>query len=238
MNKTYKLNLKRIVMAELNVEKKKKSPIGWIILGIAVLALVIWFVASDNDDIQDTAQFNQEEEQTSEYGQEQSQAVAPYDGERSRTESNTRVQEYVTFVEEKERADYDMNHTVVQEGITKLSDALKAVANEQTQGQGTWDGELDQIKQDVSQLQGETLNQQHSTVIRSAFSSAANVIQNIQNKYYPEFQNDASDIMDAAQDIDAQELASEQKNEIHSFFKKTADLLEKMDERTTTSSLQ
>lgn len=223
-------------MADLNVEKKKKSPIGWVILGIVVVALVIWFVASDTEEVQDTAQFNQEQEQTSEYGQEQSQAVAPYDANRSRTETNSAVQEFVVFAEES--SEDDMNPQTVQQGITKLADALIAVANEQTQGQGTWEGELDQIKQEINQLQDENLNQQHSTVIRSAFSSAANVIQNIQNQYYPGLENEASNVMDAAQEIDDQELASEQKDEIHSFFEEAANVLEKMEERSITTSVE
>ncbi len=223
-------------MAELNVEKKKKTPIGWVILGIVVIALVIWFVASDTDEIQDTALFDQEQEQSTEYGQEQSQAVAPYDANRSRTETNSTVQQFITFAEEK--SSDDMDRQTVQEGITKLSDALKAVANEQTQGQGTWEGELDQIKQDANQLQGESTAQQPSTIVRSAFSSAANVIQNIQNQYYPGLENDASDVMDAAQEIDDQQMASEQQNEIKSFFEEAADVLEKMEERSQTTSIE
>lgn len=223
-------------MAELNVEKKKKSPIGWVILGIVVVALVIWFVASDSDGIQDTAQYDQEQEETTEYGQEQSQAVMPYDANRSRTETNSTVQQFITFAEEK--SSDDMDRQTVQEGITKLSDALMAVANEQTQGQGTWEGELDQIKQGANQLQNESSEQQPSTIVRSAFSSAANVIQNIQNQYYPGLENDASDVMDAAQEIDDQQMASEQQDEIKSFFEEAADVLEKMEERSQTTSIE
>ncbi len=220
-------------MAELNVEKKKKSPIGWIILGIVVIGLVIWFAASDNEEIQETATFDQEQEQSSEYGQEQSQAIAPYNEERSRTETSSRVQEYLSYVEENSADDLDRN--LVREGITKLSDALMAVSNEQTMGQDTWGGELEQIKNETGKLQEENTEEQHSTVIRSAFSSAANVIQNIQNRYYPGLENDASEVMDAAQEIEAQELASEQKNEIHSFFEESADILRKMEERSQTT---
>ncbi len=223
-------------MADLNVEKKKKSPIGWVILGIVVIALVIWFVASDTDEVQDVAQFEQEQEQDTEYGQEQSQAIAPYDADRSRMETNTRVEEFVTFSED-QSAD-DLNRQSVQEGINKLSDALMAVANEQTQGQGTWEGELDQIKQDASQLQDENMEQQHATVIRSAFSSAANIIQNLQNQYYPGLEDEASNVMDAAQNIDDQQIASEQKDEIDNFFEEASGILEKMEERSQTTSLE
>jgi hypothetical protein len=223
-------------MADINIEKKKKSPIGWIILGIVVIGLIIWFAASDNESIQETADYDREQEQTSEYGQEQSQAIAPYNADRSRTETSSRVQEYLNFVDE--RADDDLNRTVVQEGITKLSDALMAVSTEQTQGQDTWGGEIEQIKSEAGKLQDENLGEQHSTVIRSAFSSAANVIQNIQNQYYPGLEDDASDVMDAAQEIEAQELASEQKSEIHSFFEKSADILKKMEERSRPGTMR
>ena len=223
-------------MADLNVEKRKKSPIGWIILGIVVVALVIWFVASDTEELQDTAQFDQEQEQTFEYGQEQSQAVAPYDANMSRTETNTRIQEFVTFAEE--RSSDEMTRENVQEGITKLSDALMAVANEQTQGQGIWEGELDQIKQEANQLQNENADQMPATIVRSAFSSAANVIQNIQNRYYPGLEDDASNVMDAAQEIDDQQLPSDQQDEIQSFFEEAANVLEKMEERSQTTSIE
>lgn len=224
-------------MAELNVEKRKKSPVGWIILAVVVIGLIIWFAASDNEVSQDTAtNIIQDDEQTATPGQEQSQATAPYDADRGRAETNSRVQEYLTFVED--RTDDEMDQTVVQEGINKLSDALMAIGNEQNQGQDNWGGELEQIKQQSDQLQDENLNEQHATAIRSAFSSAANVIQNLQNQYYPELQGDASDVMNAAQDIDDQQLASEQDNEIQSFFEKSASIIEKMDQKSQTSSLQ
>ncbi len=221
-------------MADINVEKKKKSPIGWIILGIVVIGLVIWFAASDNDEMQETAEYDQEQEQNSEYGQEQSQAIAPYNKEQSRTETSSRVQEYIEYVDN--QTEDDLDRTAVQEGIAKLSDALMAVSNEQTQGQDTWGGELEQIKNEAGKLQDENMEEQHSTVIRSAFSSAANVIQNIQNRFYPGLENDASDVMDAAQEIEAQKLASEQKSEIQSFFEKSADILKKMEERSQFTS--
>jgi hypothetical protein len=233
-------------MAELHVEKKKKSPIGWIILGVIVLGLIIWFVASETNGTQEVAQFRQNEEQTSEYGREQSQAVPPFDnddryrdrtGDRDRdmgrTASDRRIQEFLVFVDE--RTD-DMTTTKTREGLIKLSDALIAVS-EQSDRQGAWQGELEQIKQQANRLQ-DNMTEQHSAVIQSAFSSAANVIQDIQNKYYPGLENDASDVMDAAQDIETQELASEQENEIKSFFNEAADVVRKMDERRQTSSIQ
>lgn len=224
-------------MAELNVEKKKKSPIGWIILAVVVIGLIIWFAASDNDGIQETAtNITQDEEQSSTYGQEQSQAAAPYDADRGRSETNSRVQEYLTFVDE--RTNDEMDQATVQEGINKLSDALLAISNEQNQGQDNLGGELEQIKQQAGQLQDANLNEQHSTAIRSAFSSAANVIQNLQNRYYPELEGDASNVLNAAQDIDDQELASEQENEIQSFFEESASIIEKMEQKSQTTSLQ
>ena len=223
-------------MAELNVEKRKKSPIGWIILGIVVIGLIVWFAASDNDVVQDTASnITRDNEQTSEYGQEQSQAVAPYDASRGRSETNVQVQEFLRFADESS-AD-DLESSEVQEGINKLSDALMAIANEQTQGQDTWGGELEQVKQQASQLQDSNTSEQHATAVRSAFSSAANVIQNLQNRYYPELEGDASKVMDAAQEISDQELVSEQQSEIQSCFVEAADVLRKMDERSQTSSL-
>jgi hypothetical protein len=140
----------------------------------------------------------------------------------------------LVFVDE--RTDDSMTSMETREGLIKLSDALIAVS-EQTEGEGAWQGELEQIKQQANQLQG-NMTEQHSAVIQSAFSSAANVIQDIQNRFFPGLENDASDVMDAAQDIQAQELASEQESEIKSFFDEAADVVRKMDERRQTSSIQ
>jgi hypothetical protein len=221
-------------MAELNVQKKKKSPIGWIILGVVIIGLIIWIAASDNNGIDQRAQYGQERQQTSEYGQEQSQAVVPFgNDDRDRASFDPRVQEFLNFADEFDNS--DMNAVNAREGIVKLSDALIAIAQANNDQQGAWQGELEKLKQEANQLQDANMSNQHATVISGAFSSAANVIQNIQNRYYPDLESEASDVMDAAQDIEAQEPISEQESEIKSFFDESADVVKKMEERKQTS---
>lgn len=224
-------------MAELHVEKKKKSPIGWIILGVVIIGLIIWIAASDNDGLDQTTQNNQEQRQTSEYGQEQSQAVAPYGrDDDDRTASDPRVQEFLDFVDRTDNS--DMNAANARQGINLLSDALVAIASANNDQQGAFQGELEQLKQESNRLQDGNMANEHSSIIQSSFSSAANVIQNMQNRFYPDLEDDASDVMEAAQDVDPQEQLSEQESEVKSFFDEAADVVKKMDERRQTTLSQ
>jgi hypothetical protein len=224
-------------MAELNVQKKKKSPIGWIILGVVIIGLIIWIAASDNDGLDQTAQTRQEQNQTSTRGQEQSQAVVPYgDDDDDREASDPRIQEFLNFVDNADNS--DMTAANAREGINKLSDALIAVASANNDQQGAFQGELEQLKQEANRLQDGNRTTEHSSVINSAFSSAANVIQNMQHKFYPDLENDASDLMDSAQDVDPQEELSDQQGEVKSFFDDAADVIKKMDARRQTTLRQ
>jgi hypothetical protein len=224
-------------MAELNVQKKKKSPIGWIILGVVIIGLIIWIAASDNDVLDQTAQTGQDQEQTSTQGQEQSQAVVPYgDDDTEREASDPRIQEFLNFVDNAD--DSDMNAVNAREGINKLSDALIAVASANNDQQGAFQGELEQLKQEANKLQDGNMTTEHASVISSAFSSAANVIQNMQNKFYPDLEDDASNLMDAAQDVEPQEELTDQQREVKSFFDDAADVIKKMDERRQTTLRQ
>jgi hypothetical protein len=224
-------------MAELNVEKKKKSPIGWIILGVVIVGLIIWIAASDNDGRDRTAQTTQDRQQTTTRGQQQSQAVAPYGtDDDDRQASDPRIQEYLNFVDNTDNS--DMNAVNAREGINRLSDALIAVASANNDQQGAFQGELEQLKQEASRLQDGNRATEHSSVINSAFSSAANIIQNMQHKFYPDLEDDASDLMDSAQDVDPQEQLSDQQSEVKSFFDDAADVIKKMDERRQTTLRQ
>ncbi len=40
-------------MAELHVEKKKKSNTMWIVLGVLLVALIAWMATRENDDLDD-----------------------------------------------------------------------------------------------------------------------------------------------------------------------------------------
>jgi hypothetical protein len=224
-------------MAELNVEKKKKSPIGWIILGVVIVGLIIWIAASDNDGRDRTAQTTQDRQQTTTRGQQQSQAVAPYGtDDDDRQASDPRIQEYLNFVDNTDNS--DMNAVNAREGINRLSDALIAVASANNDQQGAFQGELEQLKQEASRLQDGNRATEHSSVINSAFSSAANIIQNMQHRFYPDLEDDASDLMDSAQDVDPQEQLSDQQSEVKSFFDDAADVIKKMDERRQTTLRQ
>jgi hypothetical protein len=221
-------------MAELNVQKKKKSPIGWIILGVVIIGLIIWIAASDNDGLDQTAQNRQEQNQTSTRGQEQSQAVVPYGtDDDDREASDPRIQEFLNFVDEADND--DMNAANAREGINKLSDALIAVASANNDQQGAFRGELEQLKQEANRLQDGNMSTEHSSVVNSAFSSAANVIQNMQHKFYPDLEDDASNLMDSAQDVDPQEELTDQQSEVKSFFDDAADVIKKMDQRRQTT---
>lgn len=97
--------------------------------------------------------------------------------------------------------------------------------------------DIRRLRQQVEQLKDERMSGMQASIIRSAFMEAATVFKELQAKHYPDLQQEASEVMDAAQDINAQDMASNQRIEIKQFFDEAADAIEKVrDEDASASS--
>ncbi len=216
-------------MAELNVKKKSKSPVGWIILGLVVIALIVWIVVDNNDNEVMTSDNN---EQVMESNQDEG-TMNRSENSAENSQMDQKVQDFVSFANE--TGSISMDHEVTHDGLTKLAEALTAVTPGDVPDENV-NNDVDELKAEANQLTENPTSEQHANIMRNSFISAAQIIKNIQSENYPELQEEANQVMDAAKDIDAQKLATNQKEDIKSFFDEAADALQKMEAEGQTAS--
>lgn len=202
-------------MAEINVEKKK--PVWpWVLMVLVVIALVVVWIAIDNGENTPAVQTQTEQQEQSEGGSEVTQA-------------NGAVEEFITFVQENE-GNVDLHHEYTATGLTHLANALEAFAKEHDANVAQ-DGKINDLKQMADRLQKDPMSEQHADIMADAFKTAAGIMQELENNLSAD-QNKADQVMQAAEDIKPEELATEQKEEIKNFFEEAANTLEDMSNNT------
>jgi hypothetical protein len=222
-------------MAEIPIERKKKNTIWPWILGIVVVGLLIWMLADNNVVVEDGTALN-EREQGYMYGTDrQTQDFRDQRGDGS-------AEEFVQYVEER-NGEISQSHEYTREGLLFLADALDDLymrigpAAERSV-------DTDEIRNQAQQLGEDVTSEQHANVIRNAFMTAANALQNLQSSYFPNLDQQTNNVVEAAREIEGQELATEQGERIDEFFEQAANTVEEMsneiiqaDTRTTEPGL-
>ncbi len=196
-------------MAEIKIEKKR-TIWPWIVLGIIVIALLVYFLAIPVD--------RGEEEVT------ETTVIVNKGNLMDETENNSTVAAYVAYVEDS-LGQMDMTHEYTHDAIVKLTNAIEAMAGEIGFDVGT---NLDEALRDANMITRDEHSTKHANHIRDAADILARTLLNMQKEFYPGLSNQAQAVMDAADKIKPGELTLEQKDAIKSFFWRAADLLKKM----------
>ena len=191
-------------MTEIKIEKKKLLW-PWILLGIGIVALIIYFLAF----------------QTS---SEEVKEVSETTDLISVKENNTIVEAYVSFVE----ADTNrmtLDHAYTNEALLKLTDAANAMA-----GQIGYDvkADIEKVNEHAKMITKDPFDTSHANSIRKAADILTNVLQNIQKAKYPGLTNEVTELKNASASINPTLLTLDQRDEVKSFFSKAAVLLKKM----------
>lgn len=190
-------------MTEIKIEKKKLLW-PWILLGIGIVALIIYFLAF----------------QTSSEVKEVTETTDLI----SVKENNTIVEAYVSFVE----ADTNrmtLDHAYTNEALLKLTDATNAMA-----GEIGYDvkADIEKVKAQAKMITKEPFDTSHANSIREAADILTNVLQNIQKAKYPGLTSEVTELKNASASINPAVLTLDQRDEVKSFFSKAAVLLKKM----------
>lgn len=209
-------------MADINIEKKKKSntPIWPWILGLLLLVGVIWAIVEMTGE-PEREQVAVAEEPYREDGIERE----PQSNRMAATSATAGFVSYVNDRDVKDRMGED--HQVIAEALTRLSAALEGLS----QNNNAYSQQIDEIRQSAREIQSDPQSQQHADKVKDAFTTAANVMGQIQQNQYPDAESDVQDLQEKSQEIDASKQLSEQKDEVESFFEKAADAIEKMEEK-------
>ncbi|MFN3999833.1 hypothetical protein [Algoriphagus sp.] len=200
-------------MAEIKIEKKSTPIWPWILLGVALLALLIYLFSSRDEG-------NGRDEITEVRTEESSYASSS----REVTGNNSAVLAFVSFIRE-DPDQMGLDHRFTNEALSRLTSATNAMADKVGYN----------VQQDMSQVRTHTdkitkdpFETTHANSIREATGSLATALKNIQQKAFPGLASDADKVKNASTAIKANVLTLDQKKEVKNFFKESAQLLEKM----------
>lgn len=199
-------------MTEIKIEEKApKWP--WILLIIAIIAILVYIFAFGDDETTDDREEDRIE-QTTEDSAERRQGAA----------NNSAVTAYVNFIQEDPHG-MGLDHDFTNEALMKLTNATHAMAD-----QIGYDvrKDIEKAKSLGNKVASDPFETSHANSIRKAGGILAQVLQNIQQKAFPNMASEANEVKEAIAAIELDVQTLEQKEAIKNFFRESADLLEKM----------
>jgi hypothetical protein len=199
-------------MAEIKIERKKYGWL-WIVAGLVVAALLIYFLAFHDSD-RDTEAVSEADyiSNTNE------PAPSGVNGD------NGAVASYVNFVENNEE-NMGRHHDYTNEALLKLIDATNAKANEVGYEVRA---DIETAREYANKITNEPHETTHADNIRKAADILTNVLQNIQQAEYPGLAADAEELKSASTSIKPGVLVLDQKDAVKNYFEEASDLLQKM----------
>lgn len=195
-------------MAEIKIEQKKQIW-PWLLVGLLIAGLLVYFLANRNDDK------NQEAIAITKTNESDLINVQ---------ENNSTVAAYVSFIENAED-EMSLDHTYTNEALLRLIDATNAMANEVGYEVRA---DLDKVKEYAEMITDNPLETTHADYIRKASDILTNVLQNIQRANYPGLTSEVAELRKASESIKSEVLTLDQQDEVKTFFSKAANLLKKM----------
>ncbi|GAB2618288.1 hypothetical protein [Belliella aquatica] len=200
-------------MAEIKIEKK--TPIWpWILLAVAVI-VVLFLVLSNNDDSEKVEDIQDDRIE---------QGFGGSTDVRRAVINNSAVFAFVSFINE-DPDSMGLDHEFTNEALLKLTNATSALADEIDYD---IQKDLDKVKTHADKITKDPFDTTHANSIRMSAGILANVLQNIQQKAFPNLESEADVVIKSASAIELEALTLNQKGDIKNFFRKSADLLEKM----------
>ncbi len=139
-------------------------------------------------------------------------------------ENNEEVAEFVRFVEEDD-TNMELDHSYTNEALLKLTEATRAIAEETNY---EFRGDLDKVKEYADKITNDPFATTHANSIRKSAEILSTVLQNIQQAKYPNLSSEVEEVRGACASINPDVRTLDQKEAVKSFFRKSADVLEKM----------
>lgn len=224
-------------MAEIKIEKKK--PIWpWILVGLIILGVAIYFIADNGPGDREQSAYgternegmNRTQDNTSGNGitEERDNTRLKRSTQAATVAGDPAVNAYVTFVREDIKGEnLKDNQEKVRQAFMHLTDACEAKAKQV----GYNSANLNTVREQTEQLtSGDAGNSQN---IRATADILSTELANIQKSGFPDLDKEASKLKEASAEISPDEPISEQSQEVKSFLTEAADLLEDMEEEST-----
>jgi len=216
-------------MAEIKIEKKQ--PVWpWILLGLIILGVILYFLLSDNDRVDDMDDNNNTEEVDTTYQttgtNDRNTATWPDDDTNripTATANNESINTYLAHVGNTSRM--GVEHEYTNNALLHLINAVDYKAQEQNVNIQT---DLTAIRNDARTITQNPQATNHANHIKNAATKLATAMEKIQKEKFPNLTQDVAEVKTAAQEIDTSAQTLDQKDKINAFFNEAADALRKM----------
>jgi hypothetical protein len=195
-------------MAEIKIEKKKPIWPWILLLLVPIIFVASWFLIIQDD----------------EDGKVELVKTKDTEVLIDVRENNNIVGNYITFINSDTNT-MSLDHEYTSEAVIKLTDAVDAMADEVGYNVRV---AIAKAKQLADEITVNALATTHADKIRSAADVLSTALQNMQQAKFPELSNEAANVKSTAAAINPQTLTLEQRDAVKSFFRKAADLLNKM----------
>ena len=196
-------------MTEIKIEKKA-TIWPWILLGLFILAVVLYFLFFRNNGNDNAAAANADTTT-------QTALIEAH-------ENNDTVASYIMFVKA-DTTKMSLDHSYASTALMKLVAATRAMA-----GEANFDikADLDKAEDDANQITKNPAATNHADLIKDAATHIGTALQNLQHAKYPSLNTESDALTSAASGIDPAVLTLDQKQNVQSFFDKAANLLQQM----------
>ncbi len=213
-------------MAEIKIEKRK--PVWpWILAGLAVIAIVIFLVAGNNNRDRDRDQSamndsrhdNNYNNDRNSAGKNGNSNIMSADKKEQR-----QVADFVDFVRH-DLKDETLDHRNVTRAFNELRDATESIA-EKT---GYPKESIDDTKDYIKDINKDSFESDSSDQVKRTADVFADHLQKMQMAKFPQLKTDALKLVESSKRISSKQPAIDQAGELRSFFADAADLVEKME---------
>ena len=231
-------------MADIRIEKEERSGsiLPWL-LGLGVAALAIWGILAAFDEGEELIVENQVEEvAVADRGAEiveveespTTYSLIDFDDETIGDRYATYAAEYEAFTAEVD-GEMALDHDFAHEALTKLANATAALATAHGLGDDVEVTDQKQmIEAEADKIMRDPMAGTHADNIRDAALAITAIMERVQREAYPDFADAVSEVRAAAEGIDDETLALDQKDSVKDFFGSARVAIKAMREQPAT----
>lgn len=231
-------------MAEIQVQRKVTSAWPYVVAILIAVALLAWFMWSDNSDGNMTAANTDDasfaavepirEPVTTTLGTSASTASNTSGGTIAGIIAGPAVSDYLEFVDVPTAQSMNVSHDYTAGGLQQLAAALREVANGSSSvATVALQPRIDEIQERADALQRNENSFEHALQVREAFAVAAGLIGQMTAGDESVDVNNLSTLQNAATAIDPEEPLLNQASQIEQFFAQAGEAIRDMTDPQT-----
>lgn len=208
-------------MADIDIERKSSSGWLWALLGLVVLALLLfWLLGGDR---QETAMVDEQAETE----MAPTQPPATEQPTTAITTAPAALQDYQQRCGEPQPGQMALDHEATSQCLTMLTSAMEATLDESQRS--AIQSKIDAANASARELMASGADSmEQSRMVRSAFSSIADALDEIQERDHPQLEGAVEQLDETVESIDPGQSLQAQREPVQRFFQQAGNVLNRM----------